>query len=48
MVLTQPDIRRFVRKLIDTDFPDAEVVSFAELLPEVSLRPLARANLVGL
>ena len=48
VVLTQPDIRRFVRKLIDTDFPDAEVVSFAELLPEVSLRPLARANLVGL
>ena len=48
IVLTQPDIRRFVRKLIDTDYPDAEVVSFAELLPEVNLRPLARANLVGL
>jgi type III secretion protein V len=48
VLLTQPDIRRFVRKLIDTDFPDAEVVSFAELLPEVSLRPIARANLAGL
>jgi type III secretion protein V len=48
VVLTQPDIRRFVRKLIDTDLPDTEVVSFAELLPEVNLRPLARANLVGL
>jgi len=46
--LTQPDIRRFVRKLVETDLPDATVVSFAELLPEVSLRPLARANLVGL
>jgi type III secretion protein V len=48
VVLTQPDIRRFVRKLIDTDLPETEVVSFAELLPEVNLRPLARANLVGL
>jgi type III secretion protein V len=48
VVLTQPDIRRFVRKLINTEFPDAEVVSFAELLPEVNLRPLARATLVGI
>jgi type III secretion protein V len=48
VVLTQPDIRRFVRKLLELDFPEAEVVSFAELLPEVNLRPLARANLVGL
>jgi type III secretion protein V len=46
--LTQPDIRRFVRKLVETDLPDATVVSFAELLPEVTLRPLARANLTGI
>jgi type III secretion protein V len=48
IVLTQPDIRRFVRKLIETEMPDVVVVSFAELLPEVSLRPLARANLAGI
>ena len=48
VVLTQPDIRRFVRKLIESDLPDATVVSFAELMPEVTLRPLARANLVGI
>jgi type III secretion protein V len=48
VVLTQPDIRRFVRKLIESDLPDATVVSFAELLPEVTLRPLARANLAGI
>ena len=48
VVLTQPDIRRFVRKLIEADLPDATVVSFAELLPEVTLRPLARANLAGI
>ena len=44
VVLTQPDIRRFVRKLLDAEFPDLVVVSFAELLPEVSLEPLGRAH----
>jgi len=47
-ILTQTDIRRFVRKLIETDFPNVPVVSFAELLPEVSLRPIARASLAGI
>jgi type III secretion protein V len=42
VVLTQPDIRRFVRKLLETDFPEAQVISFAELQPEVQLRPIAR------
>jgi type III secretion protein V len=46
--LTQPDIRRFLRKLLETDLPDATVVSFAEILPEITLRPVARANLVGI
>ena len=48
VLLTQPDIRRFVRKLVESELPDAVVVSFAELLPEVTLRPLARANLAGI
>ncbi len=43
VVLTQPDIRRFVRKLLEPEIPDAWVVSFAELLPEVTLKPVARA-----
>jgi type III secretion protein V len=46
--LTQPDIRRFMRKLLESELPDATVTSFAELLPEVTLRPLARANLAGI
>jgi type III secretion protein V len=45
VILTQPDIRRFVRKLVEVDFPEVTVVSFAELLPEISLRPLAKATL---
>jgi type III secretion protein V len=48
VLLTQPDVRRFVRKLIEPELPHATVVSFAELLPEIAVRPLARANLVGI
>jgi type III secretion protein V len=44
VILTQPDIRRFVRKLVESEIPDLTVVSFAELLPEVSLRPLGSAR----
>jgi type III secretion protein V len=44
VVLTQPDIRRFVRKLIESEMPEVSVVSFAELLPEVALKPVARAS----
>jgi type III secretion protein V len=43
-LLTQPDIRRFVRKLVELDFPDLRVVSYAELLPEVMVRPLAKVT----
>jgi type III secretion protein V len=43
VILTQPDIRRFVRKLLESELPDVWIVSFAELLPEVSLKPIARA-----
>jgi type III secretion protein V len=48
VILTQPDIRRFVRKLIEVDLPETTVVSFAELLPEISLRPVAKATLKGI
>jgi type III secretion protein V len=43
VLLTQPDIRRFVRKLVEPEMPDLSVVSYAELLPEVALKPVARA-----
>lgn len=47
VILTQPDIRRFVRKLLETDLPEAKVVSYAELLPEVRLETLSRASVAG-
>jgi type III secretion protein V len=45
VILTQPDIRRFVRKLIEVDLPETTVVSFAELLPEIALHPVAKATM---
>jgi type III secretion protein V len=44
VILTQPDIRRFVRKLLEGELPETTVVSFAELLPEVTLKPVSRAQ----
>ncbi len=48
VVLTHPDIRRFTRKLLEPELPHVAVVSFAELLPEVALLPVARAHLGGI
>jgi type III secretion protein V len=48
VVLTQPDIRRYVRKLLEPDFPDVRIVSYAELLPEVAVKPLGRATITNL
>jgi type III secretion protein V len=45
VILTQPDVRRFVRKLIELEVPHAAVVSYQELEPHVVVRPLARIGL---
>src|SRR5690606_2827818 len=47
VLLTQPDIRRFVRKLVETDLPELSVVSYADLLPELNLKAAATARLAS-
>jgi type III secretion protein V len=42
VILTQPDVRRFVRKLIEVQVPHAAVLSYQELEPTVMVKPLAR------
>jgi type III secretion protein V len=42
VILASPDVRRFIRRLIENDLPDAIVTSFAELEPELQLSPRAR------
>ncbi|MFO0566785.1 MAG: FHIPEP family type III secretion protein, partial [Polyangiaceae bacterium] len=48
VLLTQPDVRRFVRKLVEVELPELRVVSFAELLPEIAIQPRGKASLVTL
>jgi len=42
VLLAAPDVRRFVRKVIDQELPDVIVTSFAELQPELQISPRAR------
>jgi type III secretion protein V len=42
VLLTAPDVRRFVRKLVEATMPQLVVTSYAELEPELSLVPRAR------
>jgi type III secretion protein V len=42
LVLCAPDVRRHVRALTESDFPDLPVLSYPELLPEVAIDELGR------
>ena len=42
LVLTQADIRRFVRRLFEVELPGVQVLSFQELSPEADVQPLGR------
>ncbi len=42
VVLTAMDIRRFMRKMVERDFPELPVLSFQELSPTVNVQPLER------
>jgi len=45
VLLSNMDVRRFVRKLIEGDFPDLAVVSYQEIVPEIKIQPLGRIQL---
>ena len=42
VLLTGVEIRRYVRRLVETDHPGLAVLSFQELAPEAQIRPIAR------
>ncbi len=44
-VVTQPDVRRFVRKLIENQMPHVPVVSYQELAPEMVVEPISRLEI---
>jgi len=45
VLLTQADVRRFVRRLVEVELPDVVVLSYPELAPEVTVQPLGRVEL---
>lgn len=45
VLLTAIDARRFVRKLIEGEFPDLPVLSYQEIVPEIRIQPLGRVQL---
>jgi type III secretion protein V len=47
VLISSPEIRRFVRKLIESDLPDVQVISSNELLPDVVLRPVGKVSPYG-
>jgi type III secretion protein V len=48
VVLAPMDIRRFVRKVIERDFPDLAVLSYQELEPTANVQPLDRVRFQAL
>lgn len=45
VLLTAIDVRRFVRKLIEVDFPYLAVLSVNEVVPEIKVLPLGRVQI---
>lgn len=43
-LLTSMDIRRYLRKLIETDLIHVSVLSYQELSPDINIQPLARID----
>ena len=47
VILVPMDIRRFVRKLVERDFPSLAVLSYQELTPTANIQPLDRVKLIA-
>lgn len=45
VLLAPMDIRRFMRKIVERDFPELAILSFQELAPDVSIQPLDRIRI---
>ena len=45
VLLTSAEIRRYVRRLVETEHPALAVLSYQELAPEAEIRPLGRISI---
>ncbi|MEZ5307619.1 MAG: flagellar biosynthesis protein FlhA [Pyrinomonadaceae bacterium] len=45
LVVTDMDLRRFVRKMVEIEFPNLPVLSYQELTPELNVQPIGRISM---
>jgi type III secretion protein V len=45
VVITDMELRRFVRKMVELEFPTLAVLSYQELTPELNVQPIARISM---
>lgn len=44
IILTQPDIRRFLKRLLEIDIPDLAVISYHEIEPNIIIQPIGKID----
>lgn len=47
VIVTDMEIRRFVRKMVELEFQNLAVLSFQELTPELNIQPIGRISVFG-
>jgi type III secretion protein V len=45
VAITDMELRRFVRKMVELEFPQLAVLSYQELTPELNVQPVARISM---
>ena len=45
VAITDMELRRFVRKMVELEFPQLAVLSYQELPPELNVQPVARISM---
>lgn len=45
IIITDMELRRFVRKMVELEFPTLSVLSYQELAPELSVQPVGRISM---
>jgi type III secretion protein V len=46
VIITDPDIRRFVKRLLDHSYPDITVLSWSQVTNDINIQPLGMVSLV--
>ncbi len=45
VIITDTEVRRFVRKMVELEFPELTVLSYQELAPELNIQPVGRITM---